>query len=78
MGHERAGLGRVRVHDLRHTWATLALSRGVPLEVVSERLGHASPTITLGIYRHLLEEERRGWVLNLSELLGNPRTNPQA
>lgn len=75
---ERAGLGRVRVHDLRHTWATLALSRGVPLEVVSERLGHASPTITLGIYRHLLEEERRGWVLNLSELLGSPRTNPQA
>jgi len=66
------------VHDLRHTWATLALSRGVPLEVVSERLGHASPTITLGIYRHLLEEERWGWVLNLSELLGSPRTNPQA
>lgn len=68
----------MRVHDLRHTWATLALSRGVPLEVVSERLGHASPTITLGIYRHLLEEERWGWVLNLSELLGSPRTNPQA
>lgn len=66
---ERAGLGRVRVHDLRHTWATLALSRGVPLEVVSERLGHASPTITLNVYRHLLEEERRGWVLDLEELL---------
>ena len=65
----RAGLGRVRVHDLRHTWATLALSRGVPLEVVSERLGHASPTITLNVYRHLLEEERRGWVLDLEELL---------
>ena len=66
---EKAGLGRVRVHDLRHTWATLALSRGVPLEVVSERLGHASPTITLNVYRHLLEEERRGWVLDLEELL---------
>ena len=75
---ERAGLGRVRVHDLRHTWATLALSRGVPLEVVSERLGHASPTITLNVYRHLLEEERRGYVLELGELLGGPRPRPQA
>ena len=66
---ERAGLGRVRVHDLRHTWATLALSRGIPLEVVSERLSHASPTITLNVYRHLLEEERRGYVLDLEDLL---------
>jgi integrase len=66
---ERAGLGRVRVHDLRHTWATLALSRGIPLEVVSERLGHTSPTITLNVYRHLLEEERRGYVLDLEDLL---------
>lgn len=74
---ERAGLGRVRVHDLRHTWATLALSRGIPLEVVSERLGHASPTITLGVYRHLLEEERRGYVLDLEDLL-YPATRPKA
>jgi integrase len=66
---EKAGLGRVRVHDLRHTWATLALSRGIPLEVVSERLGHASPTITLNVYRHLLEEERRGYVLDLEDFL---------
>lgn len=75
---EKAGLGRVRVHDLRHTWATLALSRGVPLEVVSQRLGHASPTITLNVYRHLLEEERRGYVLDLEELLGPPKPRPQA
>jgi integrase len=74
---EKAGLGRVRVHDLRHTWASLALSRGIPLEVVSERLGHANFNITLGIYRHLLEEERRGWVLDLEELL-HPATRAKA
>jgi integrase len=74
---QKAGLGRVRVHDLRHTWATLALSRGIPLEVVSERLGHASPTITLNVYRHLLEEERRGYVLDLEELL-RPAVRPVA
>jgi len=33
------------------------------VELVSERMGHANPTITLGIYRHLLEEERKGWVV---------------
>lgn len=75
---QRAGLGKVRVHDLRHTWATLALSRGIPLEVVSERLGHASPNITLGIYRHLLEEERRGYVLDLEALLKGSQPRPQA
>ncbi|GAA6760936.1 tyrosine-type recombinase/integrase [Thermus oshimai] len=75
---QRAGLGKVRVHDLRHTWATLALSRGIPLEVVSERLGHANPNITLGVYRHLLEEERRGYVIDLEDLLKGPGTRPQA
>ncbi len=74
----RAGLGRVRVHDLRHTWASLSLARGVPLEVVSERLGHASPTVTLTVYRHLLEEERRGWVLELEDLLYPDRPRPVA
>ncbi|MFD3005155.1 site-specific integrase [Thermus tengchongensis] len=75
---QKAGLGRVRAHDLRHTWASLALSRGVPLEVVSERLGHANPNITLGIYRHLLEEERRGYVIDLEDLLKGPGNRPQA
>ena len=69
---QKIGLGRVRVHDLRHTWATLALARGVPLEIVSARLGHASPTVTLQVYRHLLEEERRAYVLDLEELLHLP------
>jgi hypothetical protein len=36
------------------------------------------PTITLGIYRHLLEEERRGYVLDLEELLKGPVNRPQA
>jgi len=66
---QRLGLERVRVHDLRHSYGTLCLARRVPLEVVSERLGHANPTITLNRYRHVLEEERRGWVMNLEELV---------
>lgn len=48
------GLPAVRLHDLRHTHATLMLGAGVPVKVVSERLGHASVTITLSIYAHVM------------------------
>lgn len=51
--HVRAvGLPRIRLHDLRHTFATLALCAGVPAKVVSEILGHASIAITLDVYSH--------------------------
>jgi integrase len=45
----------IRLHDLRHTWATLALEAGVHPKVVQERLGHANISITLGIYSHITE-----------------------
>jgi len=54
------------------------LARGVPLEVVSERLGHASFDITLRVYRHVLEEERRSYVLDLQTLLKGHGGYPQA
>lgn len=50
----RHGLPKIRLHDLRHTWATLALEAGVPLKVVSERLGHATTAITADIYSHVV------------------------
>ena len=49
---KRAGLPRIRLHDLRHTYATLALSCGIHPKVVSERLGHATIAITLDTYSH--------------------------
>jgi integrase len=51
----RAGLQPIRLHDLRHTWATLALSAGVHPKVVQERLGHAAIGITLDVYSHVTE-----------------------
>jgi len=50
----KAGLPHVRLHDLRHTHATLMLKAGVHPKVVSERLGHASIAITLDTYSHVL------------------------
>jgi integrase len=49
----------IRLHDLRHTHATLLLAKGVPVKVVSERLGHASPTITFQVYAHVLPASQR-------------------
>jgi integrase len=51
---KKAGLPRIRLHDLRHTYATLALSAGVHPKVISERLGHANIAITLDCYSHCL------------------------
>jgi integrase len=47
-----AGLRRIRLHDLRHSHATLALAAGVHPKVVSERLGHATVAFTLDVYSH--------------------------
>jgi len=51
---ERAGLPKIRFHDLRHTAATLLMSQGVPIKVASEMLGHADITTTLRTYSHVL------------------------
>jgi integrase len=50
---EQLGLPPIRLHDLRHTWATLALESGVHPKVVQERLGHANISITLDTYSHV-------------------------
>ena len=47
-------LPKIRLHDLRHTYATLALVAGTPAKVVADRLGHSSVTITLDIYSHVM------------------------
>ena len=53
---KRAGLPQARFHDLRHTCATLLLSKNVNPKVVSEMLGHASIAITLDTYSHVLPD----------------------
>ena len=49
----RTDLPRIRLHDLRHGWATMALSADVHPKVVQERLGHSSITVTLDVYSHV-------------------------
>lgn len=49
-----AGLPKIRLHDVRHSYATAALAAGIPAKVVSERLGHANIAITMDTYSHVL------------------------
>jgi integrase len=49
-----AGLPSITLHGIRHSYATAALAAGEPLKVVSERLGHASTSITANLYQHVL------------------------
>ena len=55
---KRAGLPQIRFHDLRHTCATLLLTRNVNPKIVSEMLGHSSIAITLDTYSHVLPNMR--------------------
>jgi integrase len=65
-----AGLPRIRLHDLRHTHATLALEAGVHPKVVSERLGHATIAITLDTYSHAIPAMEEEAAERIAALLG--------
>ena len=55
----RAGLRRIRFHDLRHTYTTLLIAQGENPKVIQAQLGHASIETTFDRYGHLLPETRR-------------------
>jgi integrase len=64
----KLGLPAIRLHDLRHTWASVALASGVHVKVVQERLGHSTSLITLDTYSHVLpalHDEAASTVSNL-------------
>ena len=68
----RAGVSQIRLHDLRHTWATLALQAGVHPKVVSERLGHATTGITLDLYSHVQPELDAQAATAVAQLFADP------
>jgi len=52
---ENAKLGKVRFHDLRHTYASLLIQQGENIKYIQSQLGHSSPTVTLNVYAHLMK-----------------------
>lgn len=70
---KKAGLPRIRFHDLRHTHATLLLARGVHPKIVQERLGHSSITMTLDLYSHLVPGLQEAAAATLNGLLSKEK-----
>ena len=66
---KKAALPTIRLHDLRHTHATLALRAGIHPKVVSERLGHATVSITLDTYSHAIPAMQEEAAARIAELV---------
>lgn len=64
-------LPHIRLHELRHTLATLALQAGVPITDISKQLGHASISTTLDFYSHASNESSENVVKGFSEIVDN-------
>jgi hypothetical protein len=69
---------RIRFHDLRHTHATHLLKAGVPVRVVSERLGHAAASITLDVYAHVLPGQQQEAAAKVDAMLGRMAVREQS
>jgi integrase len=68
---DRAGVPRIRLHDVRHTYATLAMDAGVDPKMLSDRMGHANTAITLQIYTHRSTGKDRDLARSVSEVIEN-------
>jgi integrase len=66
----RAGVRRIRLHDARHTAATLMLRAGEHVKVVSQRLGHADVAVTMRVYQHVTAHDDQRAADTLGRLLG--------
>ena len=67
---EHAGCKHVRFHDLRHTFATLALENGMDVKTLSAMLGHVSAATTLDIYTHITDDMQRTAAANIDRGIG--------
>lgn len=65
---DMSNVKKIRIHDFRHSHATLLLSRGVPITAISKRLGHSNTEMTLNTYSHLYKEDELKAVALLNSL----------
>jgi len=71
MMRTKAELRKIRIHDLRHTYATLRISKGDNIADVSAQLGHHSVKLTLDVYNHWAPGKKKFEVDELDRLCGS-------
>jgi integrase len=70
---KKNNLKHVRLHDLRHTNATLMLKSNIPAKIASERLGHSNISTTLDLYSHVLDDMERETSDKLDNMIFNSK-----
>ena len=75
---EKAGLRRIRIHDLRHTFATRLIGNGESLAYVREQMGHSSIQVTVDIYHHYVQGSNKQAVDRLDAVLDFVKTEGQS
>jgi integrase len=74
----KAGIRKIRLHDLRHTFGSLLLQNGASIVYVKEQMGHSSIQVTVDIYGHLIPGANLSFVDRLDEITPEPaETSPQ-
>ena len=66
---KKAGLRKIRFHDLRHTYVSLLLAKNVPIKYIQNQVGHSSITTTMNTYGHLLPEVNQRAVAILDDIV---------
>ena len=73
----KAGLRKIRLHDLRHTFGSLLIQNGATIVYVKEQMGHSSIQVTVDLYGHLIPGANVSYVDRLDENSGAPSKTPQ-
>ena len=61
---------KIKIHDFRHSYAIFLLSNGVPITVISKRLGHSDISMTLNVYSHLISEDEDKSIILINRING--------
>lgn len=72
---DRAGVPRIRFHDLRHSFATLSLEQGMDIKTVSHMLGHTDADFTMNTYMHVTDSMQENVANAMGNLLGGNAAN---
>lgn len=66
---KKAGIPRIRFHDLRHGFASLLIEQGENIKYIQNQLGHSTPTVTLNVYAHLMKKTNQDAVCKLEKTI---------